>query len=429
MMKKIMSVLAILIIAATAYGNGIALNSPGTKALAMGGAFISIADDYSAPYWNPAGLQNSEGMQVSFFLTDVIPVVTYKFDTFGIDAKSKINHYTAPNAAFLWNCKLNDKLRMGLSAIVPAGLGVEWDGNDLVALSGPQYFDPGQTILNQYVGTTFDWESKIGIMNFSLSAAYKLGDNLNIGGAFHFVYGTMEMKRGADMLQNAAPTPTPGEDGVLDTQYSEESSGTGFGAGFGLQYMPGDNVTFGAAMRTRMTVGFSGDAKFGTTEHGFNRDITWPLWIGVGFAFNASEKLIISSEAQWTQWSTVDYLEADYETVGIDSMTLLWKDAVQIRFGGEYMATDELALRAGFYIDPAPGSNRTQQILIPNANFVGYTFGFGYNINKLTFDATFEYLKGTERNISPGASMPGVGMPGTHGTNILAPSIAVTYKF
>ncbi len=77
-MKKTVTVLAIFALAGAAFGNGIALNSPGTRALAMGGAYISIADDYSAPYWNPAGLQNGDGMQATFFLTDIIPLAKYE---------------------------------------------------------------------------------------------------------------------------------------------------------------------------------------------------------------------------------------------------------------------------------------------------------------------------------------------------------------
>jgi len=34
------------------------------RALAMGGAFVAVADGYSAPYWNPAGLTNATGTHV-----------------------------------------------------------------------------------------------------------------------------------------------------------------------------------------------------------------------------------------------------------------------------------------------------------------------------------------------------------------------------
>ena len=41
----------------------------GAKAMGMGGAFVSLADDGTAPYWNPAGLgleENQEKRQVAF---------------------------------------------------------------------------------------------------------------------------------------------------------------------------------------------------------------------------------------------------------------------------------------------------------------------------------------------------------------------------
>ncbi len=36
------------------YSNGIFVNSIGAKAISMGGAFIGMADDYSAVFWNLA---------------------------------------------------------------------------------------------------------------------------------------------------------------------------------------------------------------------------------------------------------------------------------------------------------------------------------------------------------------------------------------
>jgi len=38
----------------------------GTRPQAMGGAFVALADDVNAVYWNPAGLKQIEGAQVSF---------------------------------------------------------------------------------------------------------------------------------------------------------------------------------------------------------------------------------------------------------------------------------------------------------------------------------------------------------------------------
>ena len=43
----------------------------GARAIGMGGAFVAIADDPSATFWNPAGLTDIEGSQ--FFLSADLP--------------------------------------------------------------------------------------------------------------------------------------------------------------------------------------------------------------------------------------------------------------------------------------------------------------------------------------------------------------------
>ncbi len=437
-MKKIITVLAIFALAGAVFGNGVSLNSPGTRALSMAGAVISNVGDYSAPYWNPAGLQNGEGVQLSFFLTDIVPMASYKYTlpaSLGgatIDAEGEPKHFFVPNLAFLWNCKLSDRLRMGLSFIVPAGLGTDWDGNDLLAFNGPALLTGG--VPNLFNTDSFTWESDLDVWNLSFSTGYTFGEKLNVGGAFHLVNGKMKLERGVDAVSNINPATLPPDD-LLDSQYEEESDGWGYGFGLGFQYMATEKITIGGMIRTRMNIGLSGDAKVSNSALGtladyeFDRDLTLPLQTGGGISFRPTEKLLVAAEVFWTQWSeTQDYLIATHDSQK-DTLTLLWEDALQIRFGGEYKATDALDLRAGFYIDPAPSPDKTQTILIPNVDFLGFTAGAGYTINKFTLEATFEYLLGSDREIDEADVMPGVGMPGTHSYNIIAPSVAVTYKF
>jgi len=54
-------------------------NSQGARATAMGSAFVSISDDASAIYWNPAGLAKLENTGVMFDRTKWIADVNYNF--------------------------------------------------------------------------------------------------------------------------------------------------------------------------------------------------------------------------------------------------------------------------------------------------------------------------------------------------------------
>ncbi|MGZ5479757.1 MAG: outer membrane protein transport protein, partial [Candidatus Aminicenantales bacterium] len=68
--------------------NGLNLNGSGAKSDAMGGAFVGLANDFSAAYWNPAGLAQITKASFSLYGADILPTGTYVLSPFGINAKS-----------------------------------------------------------------------------------------------------------------------------------------------------------------------------------------------------------------------------------------------------------------------------------------------------------------------------------------------------
>ncbi|MCK5005015.1 MAG: long-chain fatty acid transporter, partial [Candidatus Aminicenantes bacterium] len=67
-MFKVVSIIVLMLgLSFGAYSNGLNLNGMGTKAISMGGAFIAVADDYSAVFWNPAGLTQMDKANLSVF--------------------------------------------------------------------------------------------------------------------------------------------------------------------------------------------------------------------------------------------------------------------------------------------------------------------------------------------------------------------------
>ena len=55
-MKTIKTVLVLLVLAAPSRADAQSMEAVGTRALGMGGAFVAVADDATATYWNPAGV-------------------------------------------------------------------------------------------------------------------------------------------------------------------------------------------------------------------------------------------------------------------------------------------------------------------------------------------------------------------------------------
>jgi len=432
-MKKLTTLLSIMLFLSSGFvfANGLSLNSIGPKSLGMGGAFIGLANDYSAIYWNPAGMTQLHGTQIGVFASDVIPLATYKLEAYKIDATAKVNNYISPNI-MAYVPLMEGDLTIGVGAYVPAGLGAEWNGDDLAAFSGPSM-------------TSYEWMSKIAVFNLSPAIAYKINDMFSVGAALNVYYGMFDMKKPMDNINITGGTPVPGKDGMMDTQYDESSSGIGLGFSAGLLVRPIDNLQVGLSFKTKNTIAFSGTAKnsgnqlmdaIGMKESDFDRDIAWPLWYGIGVAWKPIDNLTIAVDAQFSQWSVSekeltttykDWLvgEKPMET----TMNMEWKDAWQIRFGVQYDVSKDFAARVGFYIDPAPAPDKTLNILFPSNNYNAVTAGFSYALSDdLGLDFGIEYLMGDDRNIDI-AKQYVDAMPGIHHTDILALSLGFSYVF
>ena len=394
------------------YPNGFNLNSNGTKALTMGGAFIGLADDYSAVFWNPAGLTQMKQTTLSFFGTDIIPTVSYKFTypgVFSIDTRAEKKHYLSGSVGFFK--PLSEKIVVGIYGYIPTGLGVTWKGAELAPLSG---------------GAIREWDTYVGIITVAPVIAFKLSDKFSLGAAFNINYGFAQLSR-------------PGLG-----QYSEDTNGVAFGATIGMLVKPSEKFSFGLTYRTPLKVTLKGDATMtGAPSMGLpatddaERAVTFPMWLGAGIAIKPTEKLTFTADAQYTNWKKMDTIPMKFSNAlwkayfeSGAALKLDWKDCVQLRFGVEYKTSEKFAIRAGYYNDPNPSPKNTRTILLPETSFNFVTFGIGYQTAKVTIDFGFEYAMGKELTITLADLGPGdPGMPGIHDLDIIVPNIAITFRF
>jgi long-chain fatty acid transport protein len=394
--------------------NGLNLNSNGSKALSMGGAFIGLADDYSAVFWNPAGLTQMQTPSLTLYIADVIPTATYKLELLGIDAQTESKHYLSGAVGFFKPLK-DSKIVLGIYGYVPSGLGAKWNGDDLLMLTKAT----GK-------GGPYEWESMLGVITVSPAIAVKLSDRFSLGASLNVNYGMLTTKR-----------PAAG-------QYEEELSGLAVGFTLGGLYKASDRFSVGVTFKTPFKVKLSGDATmsgapmFGLpAESPAEREASWPVWAGIGFAYKPLEKLTLTMDLQYANWNEMTDIPISYEHLGwaaafnnASRFELQWQDAIQVRFGLQYMMSETLALRCGYYHDPSPNpmreKNNTHNILLPQATYNWGTFGLGISFGKLTVDAAVEYGFGSGVTVLPTEVHPTAGMMGTHGINILAAGISLT---
>lgn len=430
-------IFSLFALSSLALANGLNLNSLGSRALSMGGAFVGLADDYSAIFWNPAGMAQFSKRYLGFYMTDVIPSGSYLLQAptsqgllTMVDAKTLTKHYLSGLLAYYH--PINETLVAGIGLYIPSGLGSSWDGDDFTNLSN---------------GVPYLWESKIGLVTISPGISYKISEMVSVGATFNINYGMFSMKRWAGNVEIPAP---PGE---LDLgQYDMSLNGWGFSGTVGVLVKPSEKFSFGATLRLPNRVKFSGDTSLSNVDLlGFNESsqaetvsphITFPLWIAGGVAFRPLPKLTLTGDLQWTQWSTLDQIELKFidpswsafmTQSGENIMHLEWKDALQVRFGAEYTLNETLALRAGYYYDPTPAPDTTMNFLLPTYTFNVFTAGLGYSVNGLVIDLGFEYLSGNGRDIpfTTWALDPAYAnaQPGAYDMSIVVPNISISYKF
>ena len=416
-MKKViklaLSLLLVSVLATNNFANGLSLNSVGTRALGMGGAFVALSNDATAIYWNPAGLAGQKS-SVNLFFTGVMPFGSYSWAPGQIDTKTESNMY--PTGGLMGVYNLN-KLSLALGVYVPAGLGAEWPGSDLTPFSG---------------GKAFEWKSEIGVVAISPTIAYQVNDKFSIGLSANIYYAMFDLSKPnmADLNQDGKPE-TP-------VQYSEESTGLGYGITLGLKYDVTKQLSVAASFRTSTSVSMDGTADIDVPGMGnilnsdFTRDVTWPMWISGGLAYKVNECLTIAFDGQYSNWAELDQMVADYDKLPDGVFKLDWQDAVQIRLGGEYMVSPKTALRLGYYYDPAPAPDETLNILFPSSTNHVLTAGLGHSFGKYSINAAVEYLLGGDREITayPANVTPDKweNMPGIHHLDVFSFSLGLNVE-
>jgi long-chain fatty acid transport protein len=422
-------VLSILFVSTFGAANGLNLNGLGSRAIAMGGAFTGLADDFSAIYWNPAGMAQIDQKTFGVYGFNILSSMTYKFDFFGmnlVNARTQSKAYQGGLAAYCH--PISDKLVFGVSAYSPAGLGANWDGDDFAMISAPG----------------INWNSQVGMLTFAPGLAYKVSDALMIGASLNVNYAMFDMNSYA------------GGDPVDLGQNTMSYTGWGFGATLGILIKPGSKFSAGLTFRTPVNVTFMGDTTISKlnvlgqipgsplsgadipTVSETEVEVTWPMYLAFGLAYKPIDNLTLTADVQYTNWKKIDELTLQYTDpiwqailvpLGGDKFPLHWNNATQIRFGGEYRLTEQFALQAGYYIDPAPAPDSTMNVLLPSFDFTGVSLGVRYAMNGLTLNFAMEYLKGKDREILLDLTGQQESMPGLYTMKIFVPTISVGYSW
>jgi long-chain fatty acid transport protein len=396
----------------SAFGAGFALIEQGVSGLGnayAGGA--AGAEDASTIFFNPAGMTRLQGQQIILGAHIIMPYV--KFDNEGSthvlqpltgkalqggNGGEAGETRVVPN--LYYSRKVSDRFTVGLAVNAPFGLATEYE--------------------KDWVGRYHAIESDLMSININPSIAYKINDNLSIGGGFSAQYIKATLSSAIDFgtfdfagtFATKFGLPIPPRSLGLTPQQSDgfgEVEGDSWGVGFnlGLLYEFNKNTRIGAAYRSRIEHTLDGDVDYSHVptglqpypifkDGGAEADVTLPDSLSVSFFHQINPQWMVMADFTWTNWQQFEKLEIKYDNPNqpVTITTENWQDSYRYSLGLTYLPNKNWALRAGTAYDTSAVSDKKYRTpRIPDGDRIWASLGVGYKLSDMfSLDLGYAHL-------------------------------------
>lgn len=415
----------VITLSGSVFASGVDLTGIGARAQTLGGCYRAVANDWSAMYWNPAGLVHSNGLNAGFSLEFIKVGVGYtsarslagqQFSgTSANEVENEPKTFLVPSGGVYYT---KGNLSFGIGVWAPFGLGAEWD-----LLNTSAYNSNYPEI---------DYEDDLKLIDIHPTVSYKVSDQFSVGVGLSIIMADIMIRKpnftpnpyiydqNLAPLVQAALAPTGGLQPPYDhllTEQNLEGDGTGFGANFGIMYKPTETLTIGASLQYYSTIELEGtvdattyfannptaqatvmqglkptfDAMLagekitleqyqvllgyysGTTNtrasaKKITADLPLPLKAGIGISYTGISNLLIAADVALTQWSAWDIIEIkDENGAKYSQLVENWEDGIRVGVGLEY-SLPMMKLRGAFYTEPNAAIPETMTPTIPDIN-------------------------------------------------------------
>ena len=378
------------------------------KAQGQAGAFTAQADNPSAIYYNPAGMSQLDGTQISAG-TEFIRLETEYKNPQGIEEDLQAEWAVVPNA-YITTDLGTEKWTVGLGLYAPFGLGTSWKDTGLL----------------RYVAT----DNSFNMVNINPAVAYQLLPELSVAAGIDYynVYSnTGELK--ANFV-------------LADANIKVDVNGDGWGFNLGGLWKPHPQHSIGLCYRSRVDLNLSGDYKIkdipaglgypNSISYNASTDLTLPSIVNAGYAFRPVEKLKLEFDVYWVEWSTIDkaVLKDDDTDTVLSSVNKDWDNTCIFALGGEYLIDPQWTVRAGYSYQQNAVPERTFDPSLPDSDLHVITVGLGYTIERFTIDVAYGLGLYEERDIDNDVGINvGTSVDGTYDSLIHYIGMTLGYKF
>jgi long-chain fatty acid transport protein len=330
-----------------------------------------------------------------------------------------------------------------IQSAVTAGVYAVWNATPDFKIGFGADSPFGQRITNpaSFVGRYQSLVSSISDIAFTVSAAYRINDQLSIGGGPVIDYFAARLTQAI----NVGPLSTLTGDPAADL------SGSNVGAGYnlGLLYQPTEALRFGIDYRSRIAHNIEGTQSVfvpaalgvlspGTAAslYGLNTaattKITLPDSVTLGAYWQVTPRLALMSDASWTDWSLLQAIDVTPSTPGVPGTVLQenWRNTFAVSVGANFQLTPQLLVQGGVGFDQSPVTNQNRTSRIPDNNRYQLGLGAQYDIlPNLTVQVAYAHLFFASAPVNTQASTSAGVLIGTYGNAADTASIGVKWRF
>lgn len=423
-------ILAITVLLVASCGNAFALGGGGfrnevvdAEAAGKGYSFVAQADNPSAVHYNPAGMIQLEGQQVSLGYTAEGPRNECDTSQTGDTVQMEKDTFFVPNFFFVTELPW-ENFRFGLGATSPYGLSTDWADDSF----------------SRNVST----ESNLKMFNINPSIAYKVNDYLSMGvGVDYFI---------AEISKHKRITP-----GLGGGDFHMAVKDEGWGYNIGLLIKPFEGHRIGISYRSEIDLEYEGTANldnlatapinyaaiFGGANYStaLKSDGTIPRSVAVGYAYQPNDRLTIEADIEWTDWACVEQEFLSFPDEGAplrlavlndgNPVSRDWNDVFAYGIGLDYKWTEATDLRCGFFYVEKTIPSANLDTALPDSNKHGVTLGLGHQFLKdVKIDMAYTFIKLRDRDITNDVGLnTGSNIDGTYKGHLNIVAVEFTYKY
>jgi long-chain fatty acid transport protein len=355
----------------------------------------AVADDASTVYYNPAGLTELDGMQVTGGIDVVVPDATMVNS--GSTNRSLGTRQAAvpasggpsgnPGSAsvipdFYTSVPLTQDLTFGFGVTAPFGFASKYPSD--------------------WFGRYDSIDSFVETFDFQPTLAWKVNEHVSIGAGLDEQYAYVKLR---NALPNAfaAGGPSPATDGRLTL--TGHNWATGFTVGILLK--PTAETRFGLTYRYGIkhdipgAVTFSGLAGSLALLNGQlpgSAALDLPDVMTASVLHKLTAELTLLGDFDYYTWSNFKEIRINLTTSNpLVTNPLLttenYRDTFSVALGAEYQLTEPLKLRAGVKFDQTPTVDLYRDTRVPDGDRYWLSFGVNYKLSEaVALDASYAHI-------------------------------------